>query len=178
MEQMKAKVCLCGDHAVGKTSLIARFVHNVFGDKYIRTIGTKITSKEVIIDDPNGKGQINFIYQIWDIMGQRDYRNYMKDSYFYGCKGCIMVFDLTRPETLHDLDNWYGVINDVAGNVPAIVMANKVDLKDMREVDDNTLERFCGERGFSYHLTSAKSGDNVEDSFEEIGLLMLGVCRP
>ena len=91
---------------VGKTSVIARFVQNKFGDKYLKTIGTNVSSKEVKITIPGKNLTINYIYQVWDIMGQPQYRDLMSNYYFLGCKGLLLVFDLTRIETFLALDEY------------------------------------------------------------------------
>ncbi len=80
---MKVKVCLIGEAAVGKTSLIRRFVLDNFDDKYIQTLGTKVSKKELASPSPDGSGDLKIDMTIWDIMGQKGFRELLKEAYFY-----------------------------------------------------------------------------------------------
>src|SRR6058998_257115 len=101
--RMKIKVCLVGEAAVGKTSLIRRFVLDDFDDKYIQTLGTKVSKKELSLPGPAGDGKLKVDMTIWDIMGQKGFRELLKEAYFYGAKGIFAVCDVTRRVTLDDL---------------------------------------------------------------------------
>jgi len=169
MNEIKCKLCMCGEGAVGKTSLIARFVHDKFGDKYLKTIGTNVTKKELTIDIPDRELHINYTFQIWDIMGQKEYRHFLKDSFFFGAKGVFMVFDLTRKETFEALGDWKSVVKGVAGDIPTIVLANKSDLEDQWQVDLKELADYCSSNNYKFRLTSAKTGEHVPDAFDELG---------
>ena len=122
---LKKKLCVVGDEAVGKTSLIRRFVVDKFDDKYIVTIGTKTSKKTLSIrsDDSN----INLNLMIWDILGQRQFSR-LKESAFRGTNGAFIVLDLTRRETLYSFDSWLQSLQNVAGEIPVVVLANKSDL--------------------------------------------------
>ncbi|MCX6658706.1 MAG: GTP-binding protein, partial [Euryarchaeota archaeon] len=98
---MKVKVCFIGDAGVGKTSLIKRYVLDVFDDRYIATIGTKVTKKIVDVD-----GQAKVMMLVWDIMGQKGFRELLREAYFFGAHGAIAVCDLTNKETLEELRYW------------------------------------------------------------------------
>src|SRR2546430_10752896 len=102
VKRMKVKVCLIGEAAVGKTSLIRRFVLDNFDDKYIQTLGTKVSKKELASPSPDGTGDLKIDMTIWDIMGQKGFRELLKEAYFYGARGIIAVCDVTRRETLYD----------------------------------------------------------------------------
>ena len=82
-KEIKTKVCLVGDNNVGKTSLIRRFVLDSFDDKYTSTIGTKVTKKEVNVKRDNGR-EVSLSMLVWDIMGQKGFRELLRESYFYG----------------------------------------------------------------------------------------------
>ncbi|MDG6221373.1 MAG: ADP-ribosylation factor-like protein, partial [Candidatus Thermoplasmatota archaeon] len=94
----KRKFCLLGEGAVGKTSLIRRFVTDQFDDRYITTIGTKVTKKS--LDLPPGSGADRVEMMIWDIMGQQGYRTMLQESYFSGAAGALAICDVTRKDTL------------------------------------------------------------------------------
>ena len=165
-KQYKAKVCLCGDGAVGKTSLINRYVHNVFDESYLRTIGTKVSKKIVSLQEGGDDYELNM--QIWDIMGQPEFRDLLKDAYFFGASAVVLVCDITRLDTFLNLDEWIGVVSKITGDVPILVYANKADLKDKSEVSDEHLKDFTERHNCQFFYTSAKSGDNVEDGFKDI----------
>src|SRR5437879_11750042 len=102
---MKVKVCLVGEAAVGKTSLIRRFVLENFDDKYIQTLATKGSKKELTSSSPDGSGELKIDMTIWDLMGQKRSRELRKEAYFYGARGILALCDGTRSKTTQDLDH-------------------------------------------------------------------------
>jgi small GTP-binding protein len=161
------KVCLLGDSAVGKTSLVRKYVYDTFDDKYIATIGTKTVKKELVVDY-FGK-PLNLTLMIWDILGQKEYRR-MQAMSFEGTSGALMVSDITRSETLESLrDYWVPEFRKVAGNVPLVFLANKTDLVDEAGFDPADLNRLASQSDSIYLPTSAKTGENVENAFMEMG---------
>ncbi|MFQ5908043.1 MAG: Rab family GTPase [Thermoplasmata archaeon] len=166
-KRMKMKVCLVGEAAIGKTSLIRRFVHDDFDDKYIQTLGTKVSKKEIALDLPK-HGKFTVDMTVWDIMGQKGFRELLKEAYFYGAKGIIAGCDLTRKATLDDLDDWIEGVYSVTGRIPIEILANKADLKEKRELTEEEVEQFSKAYDSPNHFTSAKTGDNVEDAFRSL----------
>ncbi|MFQ5918578.1 MAG: Rab family GTPase [Thermoplasmata archaeon] len=166
-KRMKMKVCLVGEAAVGKTSLIRRFVHDDFDDKYIQTLGTKVSKKEIDLDVPK-HGKFTVDMTVWDIMGQKGFRELLKEAYFYGAKGIIAACDLTRKATLDDLDDWIEGVYSVTGRVPIEILANKADLEEKRELTEEEVEQFSKAYDSPYHFTSAKTGDSVEEAFHNL----------
>src|SRR5438094_869106 len=114
-KHLKAKVCLVGDVAVGKTSLIKRFVQDQFDDRYIATVGTKVTKKSVDVVWKGAPATLDMM--VWDIMGEKGFRALLRDAYFEGSQGVIAVCDLTRKDTFYDLNNWVQMIRKQVGNV-------------------------------------------------------------
>jgi small GTP-binding protein len=165
---VKVKLCLAGEPAVGKSSLIKRFVLDMYDDRYIATLGTKVTKKTIALSDPKG-APVKADLIVWDVMGTRSIRDLLKEAYYHGANGVMAVCDVTRRETLVELDSWSKAIETVAGVVPTQVVANKVDLKESRQVSDGELEKFCAARGWKYVTTSAKTGENVETAFTVLG---------
>lgn len=163
---LKLKVCLVGDSAVGKTSMIRKFVFDEFSDKYLTTIGTKITKRELVVPNPLGDGEIDVDIAIWDIMGQHGFRALLQEAYFFGVDGIIAVCDLTRAETLEGLKDWLERTREIAGNVPVITVGNKSDLKDRRAIGDEDMSKVAEEYSTEYSVSSAKTGENVEKIFE------------
>ena len=167
-ELFKFKICLIGENAVGKTSLIRRFVTDEFDDKYLKTIGTKTTKKEMKFQSPNN-GTRNVSLIIWDIMGDKGFRLLLQEAYFFGAQGIIGMCDITRKNTLIDLHGWMEAAQSVTGKIPTIFLGNKYDLVDKQEVDLNELNDFASryEKAIAY-LSSAKTGFNVELAFRTL----------
>ena len=168
----KAKVLLLGDGAVGKTSLIRRYVVDQFGDDYITTIGTKVTKKE--IDIVEGGVTHHVAMTIWDVLGQKGYDG-VQTTAFQGARGVLFVYDVTRLETQESLSTyWIPRVRELIGNVPAIVAGNKVDLAPDRRQAMDDLESFAGKFAIPHFLTSAKTGERVEESFEKLARAGIG----
>ncbi len=172
--RVKLKVCLAGEAAVGKTSLVRRYVYDEFGNRYLTTLGAKVTKKELAVEMPGSKKQGQVILSVWDIMGAKGLREILRDAYFHGVQGILAVCDVTRPETLPDLMDWRNSVEKVAGPVPVYVLANKVDLVEEARLRGGDLEAFCEEwGGCPYLLTSAKTGENVKEAFAGLALSIL-----
>lgn len=162
-KHVKAKICLVGDVAVGKTSLIKRFVQDSFDDRYIATVGTKVTKKTV---DVMWKGvPATLDMMVWDIMGEKGFRALLRDAYFEGAQGVLAVCDLTRKETFYDLNNWVTMVRKQVGNVPIVFLGNKADLGERIVVTAEELENLGQIHGAPTFRTSAKTGTGVNDVF-------------
>lgn len=158
------KVIIIGSGAVGKTSLLHRFVENKFSFRYKLTIGADFLSK-VIEGYPNPDTTCKL--QIWDIGGQERYK-FLRSSFFDGANGALVVFDISRWHTYEELNDWVSDLREFAGeNVPFILIGNKVDLiKDVYgEYDKEGVEEYAKSENTYFVETSAKKGENVEDVF-------------
>jgi len=164
-ESRKLKVCLIGDVGVGKTSLIRRFVLDVFDDKYIATIGTKVTKKEIEVKNPRTGDPEQVVLLIWDIMGQPSFREVLREAYFYGVQGSLAVCDVTSKESLGELRYWIKAMTSTTGKVPIVFLGNKCDLREETRVPYQDLEVFAKKNDSPAMLTSAKTGYNVEQAF-------------
>ncbi len=170
---IKRKVVLLGDSAVGKTSLVRRYVYNVFSESYIQTIGTKVSKKNLSIDHDGVSYNISMV--IWDVLGQQGYTNVQRAA-FRGSDGAIFVCDLTRKDTLHSiLHYWLPTLESVVG-APGVLLANKNDLHPW-EIGLKELDDFSKLTGLPYFVTSAKTGESVEEAFEKLAELMM-IYRP
>ncbi len=167
-ELVKMKVCMAGEALVGKTSLIRRYVLDEYDDRYTATLGTKITKRSLVVAHPKDGRRIQVNLILWDIMGTPTLRELLKEAYYHGAHGILGVADLTREETLRELDAWSRSIRTVAGTVPTYVVVNKSDLEGKAQLDRETIDAFCRERGYPWSYTSAKTGAGVEDAFAEL----------
>ena len=154
------KLIICGDFKVGKTSLIRRFVENRFEGDYISTLGVQISKKTV---DLSENTKMNFI--IWDIGGQQHF-NLNRPRFYNGANAALLVIDRTRPDTLNSIENWYNEIQkSVQRNIPIIIVGNKSDLTPEIIVGEQQIKEVAKEYNFHYILTSALTGENVNDAF-------------
>lgn len=171
--KVKAKVCFFGEGGVGKTSLIKRFVLNQFSDDYLTTIGTKISKKNITRKHPEKDTNVDVVLIVWDIMGQKGFRDLLKEAYFYGAQGAIGVFDMTKEETLKEIPGWIDTLFDVTGKVPVILLANKADLESEWEVGKDDVKAMADKYDIPYFFTSAKTGEMVGHAFGKMGDIAL-----
>ena len=171
-KRLKSKVCLVGEKAVGKTSLVCRFVMNMFDEQYITTIGTRVSKKEVRVSMPERNLTVDVDLMIWDIMGEKGFRELLKDAYFYGANGILAVADLTRRRTLDDLDDWIDGVEQVVGKVPILLAVNKTDLASTAQFQERDVAQFAKAYDSEFFLTSAKTGHKVETAFARLATLV------
>lgn len=158
---------MVGSFAVGKTSLVSRYVHSIFSEKYLTTLGVKIDKKTVEVD---GKS-VNLI--LWDLAGEDEFMQ-VKMSYLRGSAGYLLVIDRTRHSTLEVAFDLKTRIEREVGEVPFIALLNKSDLADEFDVDEAQIESLSA-RGWEFISTSARTGAGVEEAFARIGAKALSV---
>jgi small GTP-binding protein len=168
VKELIKKICLLGDAAVGKTSLIRRYVYSSFDDKYITTIGTKVTKKSLVFKHPTQDMRVRISLLIWDILGQKEYSR-LHPVYYQGAEGGLVVSDGTRPATLKNMEEWAEGFQKTVGRVPLVFLINKSDLIDIATFDSSEAEAIARKYNSPLYFTSAKTGDNVERSFLELG---------
>ena len=162
----KFKICMVGCYAVGKTSLVERYVRSLYSDKYHTTIGVKIDKKDVVVDGDTAS------CIIWDIAGEDDFYT-VRSSYLRGMSGYFLVLDGTRRVTLEVAERILERIGVDFADTPFVLLVNKSDLVDEWEIDAEALEPLAQRAAAVLH-TSAKSGDQVEAAFETLVRQMLG----
>lgn len=168
------KVCFLGDSSVGKTSLIKKFVYDIFDDSYLMTMGTKVTKKKVSIEVPEHDKIFHLTFMIWDIIGDIHFRGLLHHSYLHGAGGALLVCDITRPETMESLNNWMESLeSEGETKIPAVFIGNKSDLKGEKKVSEDEMNQLADVYSSLWYLTSAKTGVNVEEAFKTLGMKMV-----
>lgn len=162
---LQKKICMLGAFSVGKTSLVRRFVESTFSDRYLTTVGVKIDKKPLEV---NGRA-LDLI--LWDIAGE-DEVSAIRVSYLRGSAGYLMVADGTRPVTLEVARSLQQRVEAALGPVPFVLLLNKHDLLDDWCVPDAEIAALR-QSGWSVRLTSAKTGEGVEDAFAELAGRMI-----
>ncbi len=162
---IQKKVCLLGTSGVGKTSLVAQFVHSLFSEKYLTTVGVKIDKKTVRV------GEEEVMLMIWDLAGDDDFQR-LQTSYLRGTSGFLLVADGTRAVTLDQVLELKTRVEGSMGSAPFLLALNKADLAPQWEVDD---ARIAGLAADGWHVikTSARAGEQVEEAFTELARRMI-----
>lgn len=175
MVSFKFKLVLLGAAAVGKTSLMIRFVNDEFKTDYAATIGAKFLSKEIQIDRGDGSKELAQL-TLWDIAGQPRFED-LRSTFYRGASGALLIFDVTRKNTFDELTTWIREFTNVLpADTPIILIGNKSDL-DGREVTPNEAKNFAHSKNTIYIETSAKTGINVEKGFFELTRILVAKSK-
>ncbi|CAD8212269.1 unnamed protein product [Paramecium octaurelia] len=154
------KFIIVGDTNVGKSCLLLQFTDSRFRNEHDATIGVEFGSRNLKINDKQIK------LQIWDTAGQESFKSITR-SYYRGSIGGILVFDVTSRQSFEDLQKWYQEIQGYAcDKIEMVIVGNKIDLEERREVKTEEARRYAQKQGFAYFETSAKTGENVDNVFE------------
>ena len=171
MVSLSAKVCLLGDYAVGKTSLVRRFVYNLFEDKYLSTIGVKVSRKVVAV--PRGDDIVELTLMLWDLAGSEEFSR-VRASYLRGAAGALIVCDLTQRSTLDSVHEYARQMCEVNPRAAIVLAANKHDLVDQRAIREDEITAAAAQLRAPCYLTSAKMGVAVDEVFRHLGRLTMG----
>jgi Ras-related protein Rab-8A len=156
------KLIIIGDSGTGKSSLLLRFCDNLFNTTFISTIGIDFKIRTMTIDDKKYK------LQIWDTAGQERFRT-ITAAYYRGAMGILLVFDLTNKKTFDSIDYWMsGIQQNASPGVDKILIGNKSDIKDKRQVTQKDTQDLVDKYGIKYIETSAKNNENIEEAFMAI----------
>ena len=159
------KIIIVGPSAVGKTSLLNRFVNNKFALKYKLTIGVDFLTKTVEFQPSK------FIkLHIWDIGGQERFK-FLHRSFYEGAAGAVLAFDLSRQNTFSGMKTWLSEMRSLMANeIPKVIIGNKSDLipEIGQIIDRSAIEQYARKEHCSYFETSAKTGENVDKAFSEL----------
>ena len=159
------QLLVIGDTSVGKTSLITRYTNGTFKDEYLATVGLDYYSKEEIINNKT----INI--KIWDTAGQERFKA-LTQSYFRNAEGVMLAFDVTKSESYDNLKDWIvSIKKNLEGKnifLPLIIVGNKIDMEESREVEKESAEQFATENNYKYFETSAKTGEGVDEAVRDL----------
>jgi small GTP-binding protein len=158
---LRKKICLLGAFSVGKTSLIRRFVDDRFDDRYLSTIGAKV-SRTIVALDAAERATMDLL--IWDLAGSEPFDGLMR-SYYAGAAGAILVCDLTRPETADPLAHYAQQFWSVNPQAPLALLGNKADLAEPGMLSEADLAILAASLSAPALRTSAKTGMNVQEAF-------------
>ena len=157
------KVCMLGEFAVGKTNLASRFTQNTFNEKYLTTMGARVSKKEVQL------GEFHITMMVWDLIGFIKYDKLIQ-SYSKGSDAGMIVFDITREETFDAVEKWANIFNSGKDHKTIALLGNKADLGSKFDAETRG-EELAKKNGWRFFITSAKSGLNVEDAFLSVSVL-------
>ncbi|MHA2184412.1 MAG: Rab family GTPase [Promethearchaeota archaeon] len=168
--ELSYKVIIVGPGAVGKTSLLNRFVHDEFTLRYKLTIGVDFLTKKLEIK-PSEFVKLH----IWDIGGQERFK-FLHRSFYEGALGALLVFDLSREHTFGSMKTWLSEMRGIIKrDIPKVIIGNKLDLipEIGQTIDRSEVEKYAKGENCSFIETSAKTGENVEKAFLDLTYKML-----
>ena len=159
------QLLIIGDSSVGKTSILTRYTTGNFKEEYLATVGLDYFSKQELIN--NKTIQI----KIWDTAGQERYKA-LTPAYFKNAEGVLVVYDVTATDSFNNLKFW---INSIKTNmesknikIPIVLMGNKIDLEESREIRKEIAEKYANENNYKYFESSAKTGEGIDKAVREL----------
>ena len=154
--------CVCvGSSAVGKTSIILRYTTGTFREYYAPTLGADFSTKRVDV------GSDNVRLQIWDLGGQ-DFLGNVRAKFYSGARGVVFMYDVTRSDTLEELEGWRNEVSSHVKDYTSLIVANKTDLEGERVISEDEGRKFAESLGAEYIETSVKLNEGVADTFTAI----------
>jgi len=161
---LKYKICLAGSKGVGKSSLITRYVDDIFNEKSMKTIGVAFKRKEIKI-----KESLSIELNIWDFGGEEKYR-ILFPAYVNGAAAALLLYDITDKNSLDDIENWVQIIDDNSKEIIKVIIGTKIDLKEQREITKADAVKIITKFNcYSDPIgTSSKTGENVEKAFQKV----------
>jgi len=169
MSSISKKICLVGDFGVGKTSLIRRFVDRQFSDKYLSTVGVKISRKTVELEQVKQPEKLSVNLLIWDLEGSTKFKA-IAPTYLQGASAAILVGDVSRQETIEHLADHLNLFLSVNPKGFIIIALNKSDLADEEKLAKllQMSNNYQQAQVLSIQPTSAKTGQAVDEIFQKI----------
>ena len=164
--EYRYKIVMLGDGAVGKTAMTTRFTQNFFDTDYKRTIGSDFAIKRLTLEEDDIETQVTL--QVWDLAGQPRFES-VRQGFYRGSRGGLLLYDVTRRRTFLNVDNWKEeAFGNLQNEIPLVLVANKVDLKESRVVTTEEGKKYAKKNGFIYVESSALTGENVEEAYSTL----------
>lgn len=163
------KVIAVGDGSVGKTSITIRFCEGKFSQEYLMTIGANFGVKQNIVSF--GEDNKDIKLQIWDTGGQERFSS-IRELYYKGALGALVVFDVTSRESFDHVPNWFSEVRKNVSNIPITLIGNKIDIPE-RVVNYDEGMQMARKCAAAYRETSAKTGEKIDDVFIELSYRIL-----
>ena len=157
--KISLKILLIGDSQVGKTSLLLKYTEHVFPEEHIATIGVEYKDKFIVKDN------YNIRLQIWDTAGQERFHSITKNIY-RNANGVLFVYDITNQESFNNIKNWIKDLQNVGNDIKGVIIGNKLDLEQKRDVSKEDLEEIGKKNQMPFLETSAKQNINVNEGFD------------
>ena len=155
------KLLVVGESGVGKTCMLLRFADDNFEENFLSTIGVDFKVKLITVNDKKVK------LQIWDSAGQERFRN-ITASYYRNCSAIIIVFDITNHDSYDKVSDWIEEVRRFVPNAPLLLVGNKCDLEEKRQVSYDEGMALAEKMGLLYIETSAKTAHNIEETFVQM----------
>ena len=164
MQKRQIQIIILGNGAVGKTSIINQYIEKKFQEDHLATLGLDFAQQKYITKEDGKEIPI----KIWDTAGQERFKT-LTQSFYRKADGILVAFDLTDKTTFNTLHNWMDSINTHADkNVPRVLVGNKIDLEDDRQVSKEEADAIANQYGINYYETSAKANIGLQATFEDI----------
>ena len=152
------KILIIGDSNVGKTSILLQYTSNFFQETHIATIGVEFKLKEIMLDN------IEYKLNIWDTAGQERFKAITK-SFFKAADGIVFVYDVTNKPSFVNIKNWIKDAESKANDFKIIIVGNKIDLNDSREVSFEEGKNLAKKKNCPFFESSAKDKINIDEIF-------------
>lgn len=159
--EISCKVVIVGNGAVGKSSMIQRYCRGTFTKSYKKTIGVDFLEKQLRIHGEDVR------LMLWDTAGQEEFDAITK-AYYRGAQACVVAFSTTDRDSLLAVKKWKKKVEDECGDIPMVLVQNKIDLISQSEIDQLEAERLAAEAGMRLYRTSVKDDLNVGSVFQHL----------
>jgi len=172
--RMKVKICLLGETSSEKSAILAPVVQALVDDRYIQTLGTQVSKKQLVVPNPTGSGDIHVDMIVWNVLGHGGFRELLREAYFLGSKGALFVADGTRRNGLGAIDGWASGLFDVTGKIPMAILVNTKGQARENVTDEAVVASKAKSYEAPYFYSSTETRENVELAFHNLAERIVG----